>query len=1171
MPKELIEISKFTEGIISTPSDTDTPVESASYSTNIDPITEDGKLKGIPDESTKVSTVDAIVFGKIKHQGKHQTVFHDGEPSGSFQMIDDLGHASPTSSVLGISGPYTGTPTMETNNKELHVGMGSGVLDAPKWVGHIPFGQFGASAPSGIQIENAELSNPSSFPTFDKMCTNENTTTIYGLRVNEKYIYKFDVASKNLLDRSADDTFPSNETLKTFCIDDADDNFIWILTIDDVGSGEFRLYRMDGRNLQIDYSCKANTSANDSLNFDGGYAPTKNDIVHVKGNHAKGFIWITGICPNLSYQNKFNLWRCEAPTIDDNPFSVTFVKPFTLFDSLSSGSFPGPPYRSVPGQFIAYDGAWEPRDIFFDTPANCLFKPSGVTGSTSPYVGVLAQICIVDNETDPFDVDAKADKDVYYVHTSGCSHATSTTCEHRHMVYEADSNEFTYNVTVSSSSPAYHSFTPTFKIKKGMRISGTGVPTDTYVQSVTLETSGADIGKTTGFVASNNSTQSLTDQSISFRGAHTRAGQRFAYGIHCALIMKHDFAANDGADMVAGSASLDLVLNTEKDTFISDGKALVYLGEKAITGHPAGRTMPLFDEKKGDGTDYVNSVAGMNDGKLAISFDDQAASNSASSNMWTITLPNISTHKGTGLDGGDNTEVSNQSPDIDWDATTGTAISIDQALGVPTWTGAGTARPHIFGGPGSTLARWAFGELDSVAAYLEDTISIEITEESGGDLADTTEVEYKASFTYDEYQESPLTSFVLAKKTVSGANKKHRLLIKNKAVDIVSKRLSHINIYASKNTGFYRLVQSISLMDAWKTVDSETTNPDWGNYHEKEIIYYGVSKGSYESITGISETLTNTIVNYGLSTQLNNTLYVADCYHRDIKDSELYMFKSQPYNLDQFDYTVDLLRLPTKPTAIKAFNHRIYVFDENNTYKINPQNMYIEDTFEGVGCIGPKSIIVTEYGMCFCDQNNIYLHDGYIPKAIGDKVLRGNDLSWQSKDPGWDPMVTFDSINKSFLIAFKRVGYTIYSHLAYNIPRQRWDIWSINAEPKVHVTGVNGEVYYSNASDLKQINSTGNKTWTWTSQKFTLDQATQDKVFTKVRFTGVNTDINPTITSSKGTVTSAYANDTDNASYTLSGANRQAKWIQIALSGLTTEEIDSIGIVYRRKMKLVPK
>ena len=38
MPKELIEISKFTEGIISTPSDTDTPVESASYSTNIDPI-----------------------------------------------------------------------------------------------------------------------------------------------------------------------------------------------------------------------------------------------------------------------------------------------------------------------------------------------------------------------------------------------------------------------------------------------------------------------------------------------------------------------------------------------------------------------------------------------------------------------------------------------------------------------------------------------------------------------------------------------------------------------------------------------------------------------------------------------------------------------------------------------------------------------------------------------------------------------------------------------------------------------------------------------------------------------------------------------------------------------------------------------------------------------------
>ena len=53
MPKELLEIKNFTLGVQTTPSETDISHEAASYSLNVDPIAQDGKLQAIPDDRTK--------------------------------------------------------------------------------------------------------------------------------------------------------------------------------------------------------------------------------------------------------------------------------------------------------------------------------------------------------------------------------------------------------------------------------------------------------------------------------------------------------------------------------------------------------------------------------------------------------------------------------------------------------------------------------------------------------------------------------------------------------------------------------------------------------------------------------------------------------------------------------------------------------------------------------------------------------------------------------------------------------------------------------------------------------------------------------------------------------------------------------------------------------------
>ena len=47
MPKEVLQINGFTSGTISTPSDTDVPDDAATFSMNIDPVAEDGKLMSV--------------------------------------------------------------------------------------------------------------------------------------------------------------------------------------------------------------------------------------------------------------------------------------------------------------------------------------------------------------------------------------------------------------------------------------------------------------------------------------------------------------------------------------------------------------------------------------------------------------------------------------------------------------------------------------------------------------------------------------------------------------------------------------------------------------------------------------------------------------------------------------------------------------------------------------------------------------------------------------------------------------------------------------------------------------------------------------------------------------------------------------------------------------------
>mgnify|MGYP003145916579 CR=1 FL=1 len=459
--------------------------------------------------------------------------------------------------------------------------------------------------------------------------------------------------------------------------------------------------------------------------------------------------------------------------------------------------------------------------------------------------------------------------------------------------------------------------------------------------------------------------------------------------------------------------------------------------------------------------------------------------------------------------------------------------------------------------------------------YLERSdIRMSFTDVDDGEFKDDVTYFWKFAYMYDEYQESPLSHHF----TYTPADEKHiELTIDLYNLAGLPKRVSHLVVYRAENStaagvatpdSFYRLVKKMKLDTSFPLQSG-----GWGSADFRRKIYLDQLNNigsSYEARTLMPETLETSIVNYALSTQINSQHIVGKCYKTEISDPMNYLFKSKVNNFDQFDWTTDFLRLPTTPTALASFNGRIFAFDENNTYRINPQGFYIEDVFNGVGCFGPQSVLVTEYGMCYCDKNNIYLHDGKAPKPIGMQILTGDSsYSWHNIDTDMTPAVMFDSKRKSFMIFFKSSdGSSVRMAWAYNIIFNRWDMLNVgDADPKGFLHGKNGEMFISYSNVLtKFLGSTAAALdlWEWQSKYMTMGEDTMKKNFYDVKVIGDATA--PTIT---------YGVDGDTTpteslvSNKVATADKKSKSLQIKLVQVagTTHKVDSIGILHRRLPK----
>ena len=451
---------------------------------------------------------------------------------------------------------------------------------------------------------------------------------------------------------------------------------------------------------------------------------------------------------------------------------------------------------------------------------------------------------------------------------------------------------------------------------------------------------------------------------------------------------------------------------------------------------------------------------------------------------------------------------------------------------------------------------------------------------------------YKVSLIYDGYQEGPIGLNTYSPPTISTTKDHITLTLK---IAEFSKRLTDVCVYRRDNDeSFYRLVKQINTKSGWaKDADDNYTY----TFNDTGELF-----GTYESRTGLNETVTNIKIKYGLSTEIDGYLFAADCSNDNIKDASNQIFRSKPGKYSIFDWTRDFIILKSTPTAITNFNGRLFVFDENNTYRINQHTLQIEDIYEGVGCLNQRSVVVTEKGMFFASATGAYMHNGQTPVQISSAIWKGKNqenwdnasedimnISWQNLfsdsvykdckviyDTGNDLVLYFISVN----IYNSKTSKNELKNLiwSYSLKLSRWDLWNLSSNQNIGTPfkGKEGQVFVPIDGSIFELGaSEKKKPFTFISKKLSLSEDSIVKVYNKIKINNSNMNLNTDSSNNQSLLIKTNNGDVANsdivfvdkgtdAEFKLSGYNKKGRWIQLVLEGIE-DRIDSIGIIHRRK------
>lgn len=328
---------------------------------------------------------------------------------------------------------------------------------------------------------------------------------------------------------------------------------------------------------------------------------------------------------------------------------------------------------------------------------------------------------------------------------------------------------------------------------------------------------------------------------------------------------------------------------------------------------------------------------------------------------------------------------------------------------------------------------------------------------------------------------------------------------------------------------------------------------------------------TYFDNSGQSEAIETSALHYGMGVTLNNELFVSDIYNPSAptEDWRNYLCKSEPLQFEVFDWVNNYLVLPRPITAIAEFSGRIYAFDKFTMYRINPQQLYIEDTYEGVGALNADSVITTEYGLFIASYHDVYRFDGKQLSRISEPVAEieavdgyqkyGYRYFVQTQIPNNSSeyiRLSFDS-EKRCLVIYGYDGTEALFWL-FRIDKGTWRV-AEGQQAKAHCFSHQNSIITSGATPnaLYEEFRGSRMDWVWISKKLAVGSVSQPKKFRKVETKGDAIALSYRIDSAGAFQAIANLDSSQPSS--------KGQWIQLKLEGTGAEECNAVSVLFRDK------
>ena len=440
---------------------------------------------------------------------------------------------------------------------------------------------------------------------------------------------------------------------------------------------------------------------------------------------------------------------------------------------------------------------------------------------------------------------------------------------------------------------------------------------------------------------------------------------------------------------------------------------------------------------------------------------------------------------------------------------------------------------------------------DGIAAqeFEEDAEGTATTDKYTATFEINSTVYYNMSFLYDGYQEGPLMNTAVTHKvdTTHGCDTMNLQL----NIGTFNPRITAVQVYRKNDPREkYRLVKQVELNNEW-TIQPAIDGVEDANLSATAFMQSGITtslldegkKGiSYEALTGMPETLTDTIVDYSESEPLNGYLFVCNAKHKHVDNAEKFIFRSQAGKFSIFNWSQDYIGLPERVHTLKAAYNRLYAFSSKTMYQIDPHAMIVEAVHDGFGIAGQSSVAIADGTMYIANKNGVYIFGGGKFKLITQTIQDLWDDITVDTYPAAIPILANDKKYNSLLVMFTSPGTvsgdnTPRTAFAFSIDKRRWDIWELperikavcmDGDNNLLLSGLSSAVASINEfgeglnSDGEEIGRNTHSIWKlhrglerkeikWLTKELTMEQDTRDKKFKRVKLIGSNVYISKII------------------------------------------------------------